>query len=156
VLPFVRSYGIEAFFITVHSDHRGLFLDIDITALLGGEMAKLQPPAVRGISSTSPHAEKYIDNIYSQLFAHNVLKRANTVFTALEKSCIPVCPKLLVAINRIDRDITRAISIPKTHADIKSDHHGQRHCIWLVKQYDSGRHTSQAQEIGRTFRPHCL
>jgi hypothetical protein len=149
VLPFVRSCGIEAFFTTVHSDHRGLFLDIDITALLGGEMAKLQPRALRGISSTSPHAEKYIDNLYMQLVTHNVYRRANTVFTALGKSCIPVCPKLLI------ETLPGPCFTPKTHADIKSDPHGQRHCIWLVKPSDFGRPTSLAPEIGSTCRLHC-
>jgi endonuclease/exonuclease/phosphatase family metal-dependent hydrolase len=50
VLPFVQSSGIEPFFTTVHSDHRGLFLDVDLTALLGGKLAKILPPALRGIS----------------------------------------------------------------------------------------------------------
>jgi hypothetical protein len=54
VLPFIHSCGIEPFFTIAHSDHRGLFLDIDLTALLGGEMAQLLPPALRGISSSSP------------------------------------------------------------------------------------------------------
>jgi hypothetical protein len=48
VLPFVRACGIDPFFTTINSDHRGLFLDIDLAGLLGGEMAQLLPPALRG------------------------------------------------------------------------------------------------------------
>lgn len=113
VLPFVRACGIEAFFTTVHSDHRGLFLDLDLLGLLGGEMAQLHPPALQGISSNSPHSEKYINALHKYLVDHNVLARSETVFGALETSVIPVCPKLLVATNRIDQDITSAMLFAK-------------------------------------------
>jgi endonuclease/exonuclease/phosphatase family metal-dependent hydrolase len=63
VIPFVRAYGIEPFFATIHSDHQGLFLDLDLAGLLGSEMAQLLPPALRGISGNSPHYEKYINKV---------------------------------------------------------------------------------------------
>jgi hypothetical protein len=109
VLPFIRSCGIEPFFSTVHSDHQGLFLDVDLTSLLGGDMATILPPPLRGISSNSPHAEKYIDNICKHLDEHNVHIRAHKFFSALATSAIPICPALLVAINKLDRDLTRAL-----------------------------------------------
>ena len=109
VLPFLRFGGIEAFFTTIHSDHRGLFIDIDLTALLGGELAKLLPSALRGISSNSPHGEKYINNILTYFEEHNIFARAQVVFAALDASTIPISPSLLVAVNRLDRDITRAM-----------------------------------------------
>jgi hypothetical protein len=109
VMQYVRACGIEAFFSTIHSDHRGLFLDLDLIGLLGGEMANLLPVALRGISSNSPNQEKYINNAYKHLEDHNVINRGNTVFGALDQSTIPVCPKLLIVSNRINRDVTRAM-----------------------------------------------
>lgn len=109
VLPFIRSGGIEPFFTTVHSDHQGIFLDVDLTSLLGDEMANILPPHLYGISSNSPYAEKYIDSICKHLDEHNVHVRAHKMFGALALSVIPVCPALLVAINRLDRDLTRTM-----------------------------------------------
>jgi hypothetical protein len=109
VLPFVRSSSIEPFFTIVHSDHRDLFLDVDLTALLGGELAKILPPALRGISSNSPNAEKYIDSVWKHLADHNVDNRAKKIFVAIAQSAIPVCPPLQDASNRLDRDLTRAM-----------------------------------------------
>jgi uncharacterized membrane-anchored protein YhcB (DUF1043 family) len=40
---------------------------------------------------------------------HNVTARSKTVFAALDQASIPVCPKLIIASNRIDRDLTRAL-----------------------------------------------
>jgi hypothetical protein len=113
VLPYVRSCGIEAFFSMIHSYHWGLFLDINLIGLLGGKMAQLLAAALRGISGNSPHQEKYINNVYKHLADHHVLNRGATVFGALDQSTIPVYPKLLVASNRIDRDITRAMLYAK-------------------------------------------
>jgi hypothetical protein len=109
ILSFVHSCGIKPFFSTIHSNHRGLFLDIDLIGLLGGEMASLLPPVLRGISGKSRHAAKYINNVFKHLQDHNVFWRGETVFGAIEHSTIPVCPKLLVTSNRIDRDITRVL-----------------------------------------------
>jgi hypothetical protein len=64
---------------------------------------------LRGISGKSKHAAKYINNVFKHLQDHNAFRRGETVFGAIEGSTIPVCPKLLVASNRIDRDITRAL-----------------------------------------------
>jgi hypothetical protein len=47
--------------------------------------------------------------VYKHLSDHNVIRPGETVFGALEQSSIPVCPKLIVASNRIDRDMTRAM-----------------------------------------------
>jgi hypothetical protein len=109
VIPYVRACGIEPFFATIHSDRRGLFVDIDNAGLLGGEMAHLLPPALRGISGSCPQYEKYINNVYNHLSEHNVMKRGEKVFGTLDKATIPVRPNLVVASNRIDRDMTRAM-----------------------------------------------
>ena len=109
VLPFIYSSGIEPFFSTVHSDHRGLFLDLDVTGLLGGKTENLLPPQLRAISSTSPHIAKYINQLHKYLDQHNVIPRSQTIFAVLQNSTIPVGPKILVATNRLDRDITRGM-----------------------------------------------
>ena len=109
VLPFVRFCGIESFFSTVHSDHRGSFLDLDLVGLLGGESAKLVPTALRGVSGSSPHSEKYVLALYKYLLQHNVMNRGEKVFTAIEHASIPISTSLIIAINRIDKDITRAM-----------------------------------------------
>jgi hypothetical protein len=72
-------------------------------------MASLLPPVLHGISGKSRHAAKCINNMFRHLQDHTIFRRGETVFGALERSIIPVCLKLLVASNRIDRDITRGM-----------------------------------------------
>jgi hypothetical protein len=72
-------------------------------------MAHLLPPALRGISGSCPHYEKYINNVYNHLSEHNAMKRGEKVFGSLDKATIPVRPNLIVASNRIDQDMTRAM-----------------------------------------------
>ena len=49
--PYVDICGIEPFHSVIHIDHRGLFTDLDLQGLLGGEMASILSPKLRGVSS---------------------------------------------------------------------------------------------------------
>jgi endonuclease/exonuclease/phosphatase family metal-dependent hydrolase len=45
--------GVTPYNFVVASDHRGLFIDFNVDAFLGGDPSHLMAPALRGIKSTS-------------------------------------------------------------------------------------------------------
>ena len=54
--------GLTPYNFVVSSDHRGLFIDFDVDAFLGGDPSHLMSPAIRGIKSNSPkQCRKYVE-----------------------------------------------------------------------------------------------
>jgi hypothetical protein len=64
----------------VDSDHRALFVDIDIDHILGGRPPALSSPALRGIDSTdSEHCSIYIQLLLKYLTDHKVYDRVEAL-----------------------------------------------------------------------------
>ena len=69
--------GLTPYNFLVSSDHRGLFIDFDVIAFLGGDPSHLMLPAIRGIKSNSPkQCRKYVEAITKFLTDHQVFARA--------------------------------------------------------------------------------
>jgi hypothetical protein len=61
----------------VDSDHRALFLDINIEHLLGGRPPMLASPALRGITSTDhKNCKTYLSALIKYITDHKVIQRA--------------------------------------------------------------------------------
>jgi hypothetical protein len=72
VLEYIDICGIDPFHQVTHTDHHGLFMDVDLEGLLGGEMASILPPKLRGISSKTPDPTKYIEAVQRHLKGNKV------------------------------------------------------------------------------------
>jgi hypothetical protein len=99
--------GITPYNFIVASDHRGLFIDFDVDAFLGGDPSHLMSPALRGIKSTSPkQCRKYVEAVTKYLTEHKVFEGAQTTQKMTDEHGLT--PPLAQAWERIDRDLLRA------------------------------------------------
>jgi hypothetical protein len=72
--------GITPYNFVIASDHRGLFIDFNIDAFLGGDPSHLMSPSLRGIKSNSPkQCRKYVEALSKYLTSHKVFERASRV-----------------------------------------------------------------------------
>jgi hypothetical protein len=66
----------------VDSDHRALFIDVNIDIILGGRPPMFSSPALRGIDSTADdNCKTYISLLLKYLLDHNVFDRAERLKT---------------------------------------------------------------------------
>jgi hypothetical protein len=70
--PFVHASGINRFNECYHSDHRAIFLDIDLKAYLGDILRTLARPDQRFVSTSSRHATKFVNKVHAHLHANKV------------------------------------------------------------------------------------
>ena len=108
ILPFIQKYGIHPFHQVIFTDHRGLFLDMDLKDLLGGVLAQIQAPKARGVSSHTDKPKVYAQALHKHLTDNNVFTTANAAFakaTPLDR----VPADLVLAINKLDRTITQVM-----------------------------------------------
>jgi hypothetical protein len=108
VLPFIRKCGTDPFHQIPFTDHRGLFLDIDLKGLLGGELAQILAPKSRGVSSKTDKPEVFIQASHQHLSANNVFATSASVFAAA-RTFRTVPNALITAINKFDRTITQGM-----------------------------------------------
>jgi hypothetical protein len=82
-----------------------LFIDANIKGLLGGEIAQIQPPQHRGVSTNMEKPENYINALHAHLTHNNVFLNSGQIFAAAEFfDSIP--DRLLTSTNKIDDTIT--------------------------------------------------
>ena len=60
VLEWTTKSGIEEFNARTQSDHRGLWIDIDLKSILGGQIPDLIPPQRRGVTGKDPKTTRKI------------------------------------------------------------------------------------------------
>jgi hypothetical protein len=88
----------------IHSDHRGLYLDLALDILIGSEHTQIQPSRTRDFSADKPDVVvKYIETKYNELIKHNIVARLQQ----LEQTS---SPNHQLA-EKIDRDMARAARI---------------------------------------------
>ena len=88
-------------------------MDIDLKGLLGGELAQIQAPKTRGISSHTDKPEVYILALHKHLTDNQVYKTATSTFMAANNfDRVPV--DIVTAINKIDRTITQGMLLAET------------------------------------------
>jgi hypothetical protein len=99
--------GVTPYNFVIASDHRGLFIDFNIDAFLGGESSHLMSPALRGINSNSPkQCRKYVEAVTTYLTKHSVFERAHRLQAITDLHGLT--PALAIRWERIDRDLLRA------------------------------------------------
>ena len=114
LLPLVKRCGMLPFYTGIHTDHRGLFIDIDANALFNGKIADLYSQPTRILSSKMPKSVlKYKKEKGKQghiNVADELNKIANTIQAAMlsaETKCKkpPAAPysDKLAALNKIIR-----------------------------------------------------
>jgi hypothetical protein len=108
ILDHVDICGIQPFHSVINSDHRGLFVDLDLKGILGGEMASIVPPKLRGVSSKTEEPGKYILALHKHLTANNVFRKSVGVFEAA-RQYHRVPADLVTTINKFDRTITQGM-----------------------------------------------
>jgi hypothetical protein len=78
--PLVTRSGMLPFYTGIHTDHRGLFIDINSKALFQGKIAKLYHNLKRILSSKMPKSVlKYKQELCKQLQAHNIPRRSKGI-----------------------------------------------------------------------------
>jgi hypothetical protein len=109
VVPFVDLCGIDPFHSIIHSDHLGLFLDVDFPGLLGGAPASILQAKIRGVSSKTNDPSLYVMAIQKHLQANTVYTKSRKIVEAAKTSSGWISELLEKATNKIDDSITRAI-----------------------------------------------
>jgi hypothetical protein len=90
----------------VDSDHRGLYLDVDVAHLLGGRPPTLEPPAFRGLDSSNPkHCATYLTKLMTYLNDHRVFYRTQQLEKWTEK--YGLTDRLKTKWEALDLDITK-------------------------------------------------
>jgi hypothetical protein len=108
IIPFVDISGIAPFHAVINTDHRGLFVDIDLKRLLGGELASILPPQLRGVLSHTTDPGKYILTVHKHLTANKVFTNSPQIFAAAW-SHVQVPTPLVQAVNKFDQVVTQAM-----------------------------------------------
>jgi hypothetical protein len=90
----------------VDSDHRGLFLDLNIDTLLGGRPPTLSSAALRGIDSTNPkQCKHYLDCLTTFFKNHRIVERCTKLQRWTKRHGLT--PRLKQRWEKLDLDITR-------------------------------------------------
>jgi hypothetical protein len=111
----MKAAGIEPFHANGQSDHRGLFVDIDMDKLLGSPSVELTPGRRRSINSRDPLlVAKYKPALMEYLEEHKVERRLADLLGQAEDGLIGAV-SMSWKLNAIDRDLTRGM----LHAEAK-------------------------------------
>jgi len=103
----VRRAGALAYSEGIQSDHRGLFVDLDISFILDNGPEPIPPNTRRGLKSTKPDdVLQYVKTVMRYLKSHKVQSRIKALkqgYRTMTKS------KIRKQANAIDRDMTNAM-----------------------------------------------
>jgi hypothetical protein len=103
----IARVGVTPCDFVVASDDRGLHIDFNVDALLGGDPSHLMSPALRGTKSNSPkQCRKYVETLTMHLTKHSVFERAHRLQAITDLHGLT--PALAVRWERIDRDLLQA------------------------------------------------
>ena len=103
-LPAIKRGAILPFNSIISSDHRPIFLDIDINQSFRSPLSSLVAPSQRSLSSTNlKKCSQYIANLYDGFERHRILQRIQH----LDSLSTCTNPSTVQHIEALDRDITR-------------------------------------------------
>ena len=126
VLPFCQSAGIETLGTGIVSDHRPMFLDVQLNKYLRGNAAHLEPPKNRLIHSRDPKVViSYVQLVLEYLESHQVPQRLRKA-----EHMDNTDPQLPPLLEQLDRDITRA----RLHAANKAGKAHEHHWSPILKK----------------------
>ena len=111
----ILTYGVETdeihkagqlpFGLGFHTDHRGVFVDVDGEQLLGLRMTEPEQRESRRLSSkNNKHRQQYMEHLCKHLEAHNVFKRVGELSRASQEGTFTATQ--MEEYNKIDDSIT--------------------------------------------------
>ena len=109
VLDWTTRSGMEEFNARIQSDHRGLWIDLDIKSLLGGKIPDLIPPQQRGVTGKDPEStKKFRKELHQYLTDHKFETRMQKIreLTNSNKQLDDRVPEMIQA---LDRDLERGM-----------------------------------------------
>ena len=111
VAQHLRVAGIEAFDDGVKSDHRGLFVDIDMKGLLGCNKSNVGKSTKRHINSKDPELVKnYRKHLLKYWEEHKVEERIRKIKNHLKNPHLNMTEtRLKKKLEKLDRDMTRSM-----------------------------------------------
>ena len=111
-LPAIQRGAILPFYSITTSDHRPIFIDIDISRTFQSPLSSLIRPSQRSLSSTNPsNCAKYIAKIHSSFQHHRIFHRIKQ----LESIKSLHAPNAIELLEAIDRDVTRLMLSSEKH-----------------------------------------
>jgi hypothetical protein len=139
ILQHVKASGITAFYDPpyIHSDHRGLFVDIDELALFGANLNTIIPPTPRKLISTSKTlVTKFLDAIDKEDKITNLLAR----ITELQDRQTWTS-KQHEHLEKIDEEFTQILLLAESQSSVPTgyswsttlDSHSRIYNYWSIK-----------------------
>ncbi|KAI2503673.1 hypothetical protein MHU86_10797 [Fragilaria crotonensis] len=126
----VRGAGFLAYDNGIFSKHRGLFIDIDFTDLMGVVDA-ISPAPARGLNSESQvTVDRYLEALKKYFSDHKVQHRGRDLVTIASSLNVQQCKE---SYDAIDRDITRAM----IHAEKEAKRPSGKYA-WFPKLREAG------------------
>ena len=105
ILPMIKRGGIPPLDAVTSSDHRAVFIDIDVRSCLDSELSCLLRPPQRTLHSTHQrNRDKYISNLFQAFQRHKIFDRIKTLRTICYHQNQSLSEQL---VESIDRDVTR-------------------------------------------------
>lgn len=106
VLESLRHAGYLAYDNGIFSKHRGLFVDLDFSTLMGS-VENIVPSPARGINSEDqPAVDKYLEAFKKYATDHNIWSRVKDLQTVAP---FMTTEQVKEGFDKIDRDVTRAM-----------------------------------------------
>jgi hypothetical protein len=147
--PFVVASGINRFSQCYHSDHRALFLDINLAAYLGASLPKLARPDQRFVSSSSRHVTKFISTIYAHLQENKTFHKFQEYLFNADVSPCSLGAKQMPLPNSLARPSPSENKNVPPHPDI----HGLKTYTRQAKKFGTGKHSSRKNQPESTRAP---
>ena len=108
VLDWTTKCGMEEFNARIQSDHRGLWIDVDLQSLLGGKIPDLIPPQQRGVTGKDPRTtRKFRQELHKYLIEHKFEERMSRIQQLTKEN--ESTQKIEDLIQALDRDLERGM-----------------------------------------------
>jgi hypothetical protein len=122
LVEFVSAAGILPFKTFTKSDHRALFMDIDMDCYLGGRPSDAALATRRGLTSNDPRAvRKYRAELEVFLKKSKIEQRTFDKIREIERSTKGMTPKLAAELNKLEAELTQGkLEAEKQCAKVRS------------------------------------
>jgi hypothetical protein len=116
LVDYVSAAGILPFKTFTKSDHRALFIDIDLDCYLGGRPSDAALATRRGLASNDPRAvRKYRSELEAFLLKSHIEKRTYAKIKEIERSSGGLTKKLALELNALEAEFSKG----KLEAEVK-------------------------------------
>jgi hypothetical protein len=122
LIDYVSAAGILPFKTFTKSDHRALFMDIDLEAYLGGRPSDTALATRRGLSSNDPRAvRKYRSELEKFLLKSQIEQRTYAKIKEITTSKTGITPRLAEELNALEKEFSQGkLDAEATCAKVRS------------------------------------